>query len=246
MSNAKTLQNHNTILSDNNISIDELIEGINNLPNAKTENVLEIEDAFITHTFGGDYTNDRVAIIKYGTFYENNKLTSVSFPNVTSVEGYAFYKCSLLKNIDISKLTTAAAYAFAYTAPSVLNFPLLISASTYSFGYINSTCEVNMPQLTNIGNSCFRDSKGITKGDFAVASKIGPVAFYYCNNLATLILRKSDAICVLENTSAFTGTKIADGTGLIYVPDALVDTYKSATNWSNYANQIKPLSELEG
>jgi hypothetical protein len=103
-----------------------------------------------------------------------------------------------------------------------------------------------MPQLTSIGNSCFRDSKGITKGDFAVASKIGPVAFYYCNNLATLILRKSDAICVLENTSAFTGTKIADGTGLIYVPDALVDTYKSATNWSNYANQIKPLSELEG
>ena len=32
--------------------------------------------------------------------------------------------------------------------------------------------------------------------------------------------------------------------GYIYVPDALVDSYKKATNWVTYADQIKPLSEL--
>ena len=29
----------------------------------------------------------------------------------------------------------------------------------------------------------------------------------------------------------------------IYVPDASVDAYKTATNWSEFASKIKPLSE---
>ena len=37
---------------------------------------------------------------------------------------------------------------------------------------------------------------------------------------------------------------IIRGTGYIYVQDNLVEQYKSATNWSTYADQIKPLSEL--
>ena len=43
----------------------------------------------------------------------------------------------------------------------------------------------------------------------------------------------------LTNVSAFTGT-----TCNIYVPDALVATYKAATNWSTLAARIKPISEL--
>lgn len=31
----------------------------------------------------------------------------------------------------------------------------------------------------------------------------------------------------------------------IYVPDESVNAYKTATNWSAYANRIKPLSELK-
>ena len=31
--------------------------------------------------------------------------------------------------------------------------------------------------------------------------------------------------------------------GKIYVPDNSVDAYKAATNWSQYADRIKPLSE---
>lgn len=38
-------------------------------------------------------------------------------------------------------------------------------------------------------------------------------------------------------------TPIANGTGYIYVPDALVDTVKSLDGWSTYASRIRPLSE---
>lgn len=245
MSNATTLQTNNTTISDNNLTIDNILEAINNLPEAGGGvDTTEIEDAFITHTLSGDYANDRVTKVKYGTFYEDTKLTSVSFPEVTSAESYSFYKCTSLATIDIPKIKSASLYTFAYTKPSNINFPLLETISTYTFAYITVPCTVNLPSLKATTNSGFRDSKGITSVDLAIATKIDTFCFYYCNNLEKLILRKSDAICTLQSTNAFTGTKIAGGTGYVYVPDELVDTYKSATNWSTYASQIKPLSQL--
>jgi hypothetical protein len=88
-----------------------------------------------------------------------------------------------------------------------------------------------------------RDNKGVTKVELDVCSKIDTLAFYFCGKLETLILRKSDAICTLSATGAFTGTPIASGTGYIYVPLALVDTYKTATNWSTYAAQIRAIED---
>ena len=78
------------------------------------------------------------------------------------------------------------------------------------------------------------------------AASIGASGFINCTTLTAVIIRKSDSICTLTNINAFSGTPIASGTGYIYVPNDLVDSYKAATNWSTYATQIKPISELEG
>ena len=48
---------------------------------------------------------------------------------------------------------------------------------------------------------------------------------------------------MLSNTSAFNSTPITFGTGYIYAPRALVDSYKAATNWSTYADQICALED---
>ena len=66
--------------------------------------------------------------------------------------------------------------------------------------------------------------------------------FSGAHGLCHLILRSS-TLCALSNTSAFTNTGIANGIGWIYVPSDLVDSYKSATNWSTYADQIVPINE---
>lgn len=237
------LTEQETLLNNQTSKLSIAINNLKNKVSGGTD-TSEIEDAFITHTISGDYVNDRVTQVRYGTFYEDTNLTSVSFPNVTNVESYAFYKCTSLANIDIPKLQSASQYTFAYTKPSSINFPLLETISTYTFAYITVPCSVNLPSLKTTSNSSFRDSKGISRVDLAIATKIDNLCFYYCNNLETLILRKSDAICTLQNTNAFTGTKIASGTGYIYVPDNLVEEYKVATNWSSFASQIKPLSEL--
>jgi hypothetical protein len=69
--------------------------------------------------------------------------------------------------------------------------------------------------------------------DFAKVTHIAEFAFAYSYFLETLILR-GDTVCTLSATNAFTSTKIASKTGYIYVPRALVDNYKAATNWSGY------------
>lgn len=94
-----------------------------------------------------------------------------------------------------------------------------------------------------IGDSAFYRCTSLTTVDLTgvSAAQIAANAFNGCTKLTHLIIR-SETAGTLSATSALTGTKIASGKGAIYVPSALVDTYKSATNWSTYANQIYPIT----
>jgi tRNA A37 threonylcarbamoyladenosine synthetase subunit TsaC/SUA5/YrdC len=56
-------------------------------------------------------------------------------------------------------------------------------------------------------------------------------------------LRKTSAICTLSNANGVSGSGIGKGTGYVYVPSALIETYKTATNWSTFANQFRALED---
>lgn len=115
--------------------------------------------------------------------------------------------------------------------------------TSYFYGCSNLS-EVDCSSVTDVGSGAFRGCTQLQLLDLPAATNISTNAFYGDTLLTTLILRHS-AVCKLSSTSAFTGTPIESGTGYIYVPDDLVDSYKIATNWSTYANQIKAISELE-
>lgn len=70
-----------------------------------------------------------------------------------------------------------------------------------------------------------------------------PGDFAYNTKMKTLIIRRADEVTQLDDVNAFTSTLIESGEGSIYVPDNLLEDYKVATNWSVFADQIKPLSE---
>ena len=99
--------------------------------------------------------------------------------------------------------------------------------------------------ITREISGAYTNDRVTQKIDFLSVNNIESSAFIYARQLDTLILRNSN-VCVLKNIDAFDSTKIAAGIGYIYVPDNLVDSYKIATNWVTFANQIKPISELEG
>ena len=133
-----------------------------------------------------------------------------------------------------------------YDSLAIADFPNVTSTGVNVFYACYALHTVNLPSLISINSNMFAYSSLLKRLDFPCVESISGGAFSSCSRLVTLILRKADAVCTLENVSAFSGTSIAKGTGFVYVPDDLVEQYKVATNWSTYANQIKPISELEG
>ena len=99
--------------------------------------------------------------------------------------------------------------------------------------------------MTSIGGSSFRLCVSLKTLDLPKVTKINGVYTFRDSNLLKTLILRSETICTLSNTDAFFNSPIAKGTGYIYVPDDLVESYKSATNWSTYADQIKAISEME-
>lgn len=67
--------------------------------------------------------------------------------------------------------------------------------------------------------------------------------FRDCAKLKTLIIDSAEVFSV-GSPNAFANSSFATGTGFVYVPDSLVSAYKAHDVWGQYADQIKPLSEL--
>lgn len=91
----------------------------------------------------------------------------------------------------------------------------------------------------------FAGCSNLAKIDFDVLEEMQDSDFYGCSALTTVIIR-SPAVCTMSDSNAFKSTPIESGTGYVYVPAALVDSYKAATNWSVYADQIRAIEDYPG
>lgn len=139
-------------------------------------------------------------------------------------------------------LETLGAYALSGTSITILNLPALTTIAGYAFYQCTKLTYVNFPLLKEIPNNGFREFSGVVKADFASITNARSNCFYKCASLETLIIRTPSVVTLVSGTT-FTGTPIASGTGYIYVPRALIDSYKSATNWSTYADQFRAIED---
>lgn len=97
-------------------------------------------------------------------------------------------------------------------------------------------------RVTKLRDRAFLNMPELTGVDFALVASIGENAFQNSAKLSTIILRYGTLVTI-ENTNALANTPIAKGTGYIYVPKALIDSYKTATNWATYANQFRAIED---
>ena len=153
-----------------------------------------------------------------GTFYG-----SYYNDNVINVKPSAFEGCDSLTGI---------------------NLPYASTVSNYGFKGCKKLVNVVLPLVTIVNYGSFNECASLVELDFPNCTYINNAAFSGCTKLNKLVLR-ANKVATLANTGAFNNTLIASGTGYIYVPDTLLTQYQQATNWSNYASQIKPISELE-
>ena len=202
------------------------------------------EDAIIQRTISGAYSNDRITTVGACAFLGCQALTAIDLPNVTQVNRNAFESCVRLSLINLPKVTALDKGVFTNSAIQQANFPLVTTIGDNCFYTTKHLISANLPLVTSLPIDSFRLST-IQTADFAAITNINRTAFTDCQHLETLIIR-TPSVCVISDISvALRGSKIASGTGYIYVPDNLVDSYKTATNWVALANQIKPISALE-
>lgn len=94
--------------------------------------------------------------------------------------------------------------------------------------------------ITSVDSSFFTDARIPIVDIGAGVSSIPNYCFERMNATIEFIIRSENAI--LTSTNAFSNIR---SDAIIYVPDASVESYKAAENWSNYASRIHPLSEIE-
>lgn len=262
---ANYLEN-NSSLAVNGLSINEIVDEVlalidkkgdynvvqNLLENGNTELAITDAgesssnnlDAFITREISGVYTNSRITKIGNSAFNYCTEITAFNLPNVTWVGFMGFNGCTKLKEINLPLCQTIEGSSFDNCENlETISLPLCTTLGNNAFWGCSKLTQVNLPLVTVIESSTFRNT-GVKQLDFLSVGNIKDYAFNYASQLDTLILRNS-SVCTLEGSNAFKSTKIAAGTGYVYVPDNLVDSYKTATNWVTFANQIKPISELE-
>ena len=186
-----------------------------------------------------------ITTVGNSTFADCVALKSVNLPSVTNIEGHAFLRCTALTTIDLPLVETIRYSAFSNcTNMNSINMPLLVEIGESAFNNCGKLTDVNFPNVVSVGANAFDTCIKLTSADFSSVTSLGENAFLGCRNLNELILR-TNTVVSLKSSNILKGTKIEKGSGYIYVPENLVDSYKTNKYWSSYTNQIKPIGWSE-
>ena len=177
----------------------------------------------------------------WGTnIFSKTPLTSITFPvGMTTVPEKMFSGCASLTTVNLNDVTSIGNYAFS-------------SCSILS--------TVSAPKLETVGQYAFTDNNGLISIELPVVRTLGTGAFNMCKNLLTVDLGSNihsiASDCINCNPASVTAIYIRNGASIcslggrlsgyalnaslkIYVPTALLDSYKGAANWVNYRDYIQ-------
>lgn len=110
-----------------------------------------------------------------------------------------------------------------------------------AFSYCYELDKVVCPAATGIASGAFSSCTKLTWVDVYFSWR----NFVFSDNskLETFIIRNTNFMALNATNFFNASSPIATGTGYIYVYSNLIDTYKSATNWSVYANQFRAIED---
>ncbi len=176
-------------------------------------------------------------------------LTSLELPNCTRIGEYAFENCSsmALTSLELPQCTTIGTEAFhscSSMALTSLDLPQCTGIGNGAFYACKSMAltSLELPNCTRIGEYAFENCSSMESIKLpSTVTAIGPSAFQHCTGLTRVSITADTPPSL--GSSAFANCTALTG---IYVPDASVEAYKTATNWSAFADIILPLSQYNG
>lgn len=192
-------------------------------------------------------------------FAECKQLTNVVLPeSITSIPVRAFYRCDKLSTIDLSHCTVIGGGAFAMcTSLAHIDLSSVTLLESVKGGYYYNGDYENYSPNDVIGS--FTDSKNLTAVSLSCCKKIGDRAFKGCTSLEKIILPETvtnlgwecfdgttmvTSMAIEPPVIAFNTDLSSNMMGefvLVNVPEASLDSYKSANYWKDIAKRIFPI-----
>lgn len=149
--------------------------------------------------------------------FNNATIGTLNLGSISSIGSYAFYNTKGFKTLTIpSSVTNLGDNAFVGTSLTALTLDYSSNCTVggYTFASLSGLKTVNITnRVASIGKNAFRD----------------------CSKLTSITVNRTTPPSLGE--SAFYGS-----TCPIYVPASAVNTYKSASGWTSYADRIQAIS----
>lgn len=170
----------------------------------------------------------------------NNTLQSLpAITDLTVIRDYMFYKCSNITSADFTNITGIGTYSLSQVGIATAFFPNYLSGNVYNTfrSCANLETVVFAGGVNRIDTSAFETCSKLKEVDIATYnfSSLAANAFNNTPAMEALILRKSSVVPLM---GPFASTSKLSSTATIYVPNDLVASYQSASNWSQYASRI--------
>ena len=206
----------------------QLIDNLNTIESVKTDIKSAIENKGVDMTgvsFPG-YAS-KIGEISGGGGWDQKSITEKSYEII---------------NLDNSASFVASSAFRGNQTIKTVNLPYATTVGNSAFQSCSSLIQVDLPMCSYIGSYAFYNCSSLSQISLPVCSYIESYAFGACSSLNIITIGYS-SVCSLGGSMTFNYTQITSSTGSIYVPASLVDSYKSATNWSYFSTQIFPISE---
>lgn len=180
--------------------------------------------------------------------FQYANILSANFPLAKTIKSFAFYGCSKMTSASFPLVSVLNSQCFSFcTSLASISLPSVDSMDRYSFQGCTSLVSIALPSLTTAYDYTFSKSS-LAKIDISSPCTFYPYAFSEDSALTSLILRSSSTLCTLEDVNAFNSTPVANDTtadtvGYIYVPSNLIDAYKTADNWSTFADHFRAIED---
>lgn len=205
---------------------------------AKTRRYADYYRQLANGTIKEVYDDETVAL---ATCFTRSVLEKATFPICKEIKPYAFQGCSTLSSVYFPELMTIGASAFESTTKLYYIFfqnVALIQSNAFRYSGIETA---ELPSCTSLGTAAFGTCKSLKEIKIPKCKSLSTYVFSGCKALEKIFLDGVTAVPTLGQY-ALHGTP---ETLKIIVPDALVDAFKAATNWSAYADKIIGVTEYE-